>query len=161
LNEDEISGLIRNGAPVNGFGVGTDMGVSRDAPALDIAYKLVEYAGRPRLKLSTGKLLLPGRKQVYRVERDGVADHDVLARRDETPCGRPLLGRVMAGGRRSVDVPTLEASRAHARLELNRLPRRVRQLGPAVPPYGVEISKALVREKDALQRQLERQGSYP
>jgi nicotinate phosphoribosyltransferase len=98
LNEDEIAGLMVAGAPIDGFGVGTDMGVSRDAPSLDIAYKLVEYAGRPRMKLSTGKVLLPGRKQIFRVERDGMPDHDVLGRRDDDPCGRALLQRVMAGG---------------------------------------------------------------
>src|SRR5215831_16908746 len=143
LDEDEIAGLVAAGAPISGFGVGSDMGVSRDAPDLDIAYKLVEYGGRSRLKLSAGKVLLAGRKQVYRIERDGVADHDVLARRDEEPCGRPLLRRVMAGGRRLPGTPTLDASRAHAQLELSRLPRQVRQLAPAAPPYSVEISRAL------------------
>jgi nicotinate phosphoribosyltransferase len=160
LSEDEVAGLVKAGAPVDGFGVGTDMGVSRDVPALDIAYKLVEYGGRARLKLSTGKILLPGPKQVYRVERDGVADHDVLARREEEPCGRPLLGRVMIGGRRSAEVPTLDASRARAQMELGRLPQRVRKLEPAVPPYGVEISDGLMLESDVLRRQLERQGTY-
>lgn len=160
LNEDEIDGLVKAGAPVDGFGVGTDMGVSRDVPALDIAYKLVEYGGRPRLKLSSGKMLLPGPKQVYRVERDGLAHHDVLARREEEPCGRPLLRRVMTGGRRSAEMPTLEASRAHAQMELSRLPRRVRELEPAVPPYGVEISSGLILESDVLRRQIERQGTY-
>jgi nicotinate phosphoribosyltransferase len=160
LDEDEVARLVKTGAPVDGFGVGTEMGVSRDVPALDIAYKLVEYGGRPRLKLSTGKILLPGPKQVYRVEHDGVADHDVLARRDEEPCGRPLLCRVMTGGRRSAEMPTLDASRSHAQMELSRLPRRVRELEPAVPPYGVEISSALRLESDVLRRQLERQGTY-
>jgi nicotinate phosphoribosyltransferase len=159
LNEDDIAGLVRGGAPITGFGVGSDMGVSRDAPALDIVYKLVEYGGRPRLKLSTGKVLLPGRKQVCRVEREGLADHDVLARRDE-PCGRPLLRRVMVAGRRVTETPTLDASRAQAQWELSKLPRRVRQLEPATPPYSVEISEALVRDGDKLRRQLERGGTY-
>ena len=73
LNEDEIARLLSAGAPINGFGVGSDMGVSRDAPALDIAYKLVEDAGRGRMKLSSGKAVLPGRKQIFRVEHDGLA----------------------------------------------------------------------------------------
>jgi nicotinate phosphoribosyltransferase len=137
------------------------MAVSRDVPALDIAYKLVEYGGRPRLKLSAGKILLPGPKQVYRVEHDGVADHDVLARRQDEPFGRPLLDHVMVGGRRSSEMPTLDGSRAHAQDELSRLPRRVRELEPAVPPYGVEISSGLTLESQVLRRQLERQGTYP
>src|SRR6266498_2868192 len=91
---------LRNGAAPDGFGVGTEMGVAPDAPMLDIAYKLVEYAGRGRIKLSTGKSLLPGRKQIFRVEPDGVALYDVIARHDEAACGRPLLQRVMRKGTR-------------------------------------------------------------
>jgi nicotinate phosphoribosyltransferase len=154
LNEAEISRLIAMGAPIDGFGVGTDMGVSRDAPALDIAYKLVEYAGQMRLKLSTGKVLLPGRKQIFRVERDGLADRDVLGRRDETPVGRPLLQRVMAGGRRtSAGRVPLNQARALARSELQRLPARVRGLQPHTPPYVVEISAALAQDQDRLRRE--------
>lgn len=158
LNEDEIAGLVGAGAPIDGFGVGTDMGVSRDAPSLDIAYKLVEYAGRPRMKLSAGKVLLPGRKQIFRVERDGIADHDVLGRRDGEPCGRPLLQRVMSGGQRcAAGRVTLAEARVHAKGELGRLPPRVRGLEPAGPPYVVDLSPALARDLDALRRQHERE----
>jgi len=156
LNEDEIARLMIAGAPIDGFGVGTDMGVSRDAPSLDIAYKLVEYAGRVRMKLSTGKVLLPGRKQIFRVERDGIADHDVLGRRDEEPCGRPLLQHVMAGGQRcAAGRVTLHEARAHAKGELDRLPPRLRGLDPATVPYVVDLSPALAHDRDTLRRQLE------
>ena len=156
LNEDEIARLVAAGAPIDGFGVGTDMGVSRDAPGLDIAYKLVEYAGRARMKLSTGKLLLPGRKQAFRVERDGIADHDVLGRRDDQPYGRALLNQVMAGGHRSsAGRVTLEEARARAKAELDRLPRRLRGVGPADPPYAVDLSPALARDRDALRHEHE------
>ena len=155
LNEDEIDRLLAAGAPIDGFGVGTDMGVSRDAPSLDIAYKLVEYAGKARLKLSTGKVLLPGRKQIFRVERDGVADHDVLARRDEDLPGRALLQRVMAAGARTdAGRATLDQSRTHAAGELRRLPARLRGLAPARPPYVVEISRALTRAGEILQHDI-------
>jgi nicotinate phosphoribosyltransferase len=144
LDEDSIAALIAAGAPIDGFGVGTDMGVSADAPTLDIAYKLVEYAGRPRIKLSPGKLLLPGRKQVFRVERDGVADHDLLARHDEAPVGRPLLHLVMS---RRARVPaghvSLDQSRRHARNELSGLPAPIRAISPADPPYRVDVSEEL------------------
>jgi nicotinate phosphoribosyltransferase len=156
LDEDEIARLLAIGAPIDAFGVGTEMAVSRDAPGLDIVYKLVEYAGRSRLKLSTGKNLLPGRKQIFRIERDGVADHDVLARRDEAHAGRPLLRRVMAGGRRCLDGHgTLDDVRAHARAELDRLPSRLRRLETADPPYAVEVSEELARARDTLHRQHE------
>jgi len=160
LNEEEIARLMAMHAPIDGFGVGTDMGVSRDAPGLDIAYKLVEYAGQSRLKLSTGKVLLPGRKQVFRIERDGVADHDVLGRRDDQIAGRPLLQRVMATGRRCAAGPvTLDAARAHAADELGRLPARLLALEPARPPYVVEVSPALTRDSEKLRRAHEHEAT--
>jgi nicotinate phosphoribosyltransferase len=71
LDEDAIAQFVHQGAPIDGFGVGTALGVSEDAPALDMAYKLVSYAQRGCIKLSPGKALLPGRKQVFRLEQDG------------------------------------------------------------------------------------------
>jgi nicotinate phosphoribosyltransferase len=153
LNEHEIARLVAAGAPINGFGVGTDMGVSRDAPALDIAYKLVEYAGRGRLKLSPGKAVLPGRKQIFRVEHDGLADHDVLGRHDDTSPGRPLLRPMMKDGARLPEAhETLDDARARRRSELARLPARIRGLAPAQPAYRVDISPALAADRDTLQR---------
>jgi nicotinate phosphoribosyltransferase len=153
LNETEIAKLVAAGAPINGFGVGTDMGVSRDAPALDIAYKLVEYAGRGRLKLSTGKAVLPGRKQIVRVEQNGIADHDVLARHDESLPGRPLMQHVMKDGKRLPQGQVrLDEARSCARREIDRLPAHIRGLEPARPPYRVDISQALSASRDQLQR---------
>jgi nicotinate phosphoribosyltransferase len=161
LDEDEIARLVAEGAPIDGFGVGTDMGVSRDAPSLDIAYKLVEYGGLPRMKLSTGKVLLPGRKQICRVEHDGMADHDVLGRRNDVPSGRALLQHVMAGGQRSAaGRVTLEQARVHARAERDRLPPRVRGLQLARPAYAVDLSAALVHDREALRRQHEGEAGH-
>jgi nicotinate phosphoribosyltransferase len=144
LNEDEIARLLEAGAPINGFGVGTEMGVSRDAPSVDIVYKLVEYAGHGRTKLSPGKLVLPGAKQVFRVESHGLAEYDVLGCRDEERPGRPLLEPVMREG---VRLPngraTLAEAHRRARTEMERLPARLRSILPAAPPYPVQISKAL------------------
>lgn len=153
LDEDQVARLVADGAPIDGFGVGTDMGVSRDVPALDIVYKLVEYAGRGRLKLSPGKALLPGRKQVYRVERDGFAVHDVLARADEPPHGRPLLRPVMRDGARLPEGRTsLDEARAHAKRELDRLPAAIRALDPAPTGYPVHVSEPLAAAGEALRR---------
>ena len=144
LDEDAIAGLLAKGAPITGFGVGTKMGVSADAPDLDIAYKLCEYAGRGRLKLSTGKPVLPGRKQVFRVEQGGHAVRDLIARADEQLEGRPLLQAVMRGGRRlPAGRVALAEARRHAAIELSRLPDGVRSLARADPPYPVEVSAAL------------------
>lgn len=160
LNEDELHKLVAAGAPIDGFGVGTDMGVSRDAPALDIAYKLVEYAGRGRLKLSPGKAVLPGRKQIARIERNGVADHDILGRYDEPLPGRPLLEQVMKGGTRLANGRvSLNEARANAARERDRLPARVRGLEPARPAYRVDLSDALNADREALHRRYERQGA--
>jgi nicotinate phosphoribosyltransferase len=151
LEEEAIAQLVGRGAPIDAFGVGTEMGVSRDDPTLDIVYKLVEYAGRGRVKLSPGKHVLPGRKQVFRVESGSHAGHDVLGRRDEEPCGRPLLQQVMANGRRCAPAPTLAASRDRARHELERLPPAVRHLPRMDPPYRVVVSPALARGRDAME----------
>jgi nicotinate phosphoribosyltransferase len=146
LDEHSIAELVQSGAPISGFGVGTKMGVSADAPYLDVVYKLVEYAGHGRLKLSPGKLVRPGRKQVFRVEPNGQADHDVLCGADEQPAGRPLLELVMQDGQR---LPTadhsLEELRRYGRNELAKLPERVRALAAAQPPYRVEVSAELER----------------
>ncbi len=97
-DEHSIAELLRGGAPIDGFGVGTRMGVSEDAPALDMVYKLVGYGGRGRTKLSPDKEVLPGRKQVFRTLRDGVATGDVIGAADEALDGRALLVPVMRGG---------------------------------------------------------------
>ena len=153
LNEDEIARLLSAGAPISGFGVGTDMGVSRDVPALDMVYKLVEYAGRGRLKLSTGKAGLPGRKQVFRVERNGLADHDVLGLHDEPAGGRPLLQQVMKHGARLPEGRvSLNDARAYAARERGRLPAGIRSIEQAEPPYRVDIGPVLAAHRDELRR---------
>ncbi len=147
LDEERIDALLHAGAPIDAFGVGTHMGVSNDAPELDMAYKLVAYAGQDRLKTSPGKELLPGRKQIFRVEQAGRAVRDVLARDGEPAGGRPLLETVMREGERTAaGRATLAAARARAATELARLPDPVRGLAPARPPYRVEISPALREE---------------
>jgi nicotinate phosphoribosyltransferase len=155
LDEDTIEALLARGAPIDGFGVGTAMGVSLDAPALDIAYKLVAYAGRGRLKLSAGKPVLPGRKQVFRREANGRAVGDVIGRSDEELPGRPLLRPVMRAGRRLPEAAaTLEESRRHAREELARLPEALHALAPAQPPYPVTVSAALLAYHDEVAREV-------
>ncbi len=127
LDDLEIERLVRAGAPIDAFGVGTRLGVSADAPYLDTVYKLVEVDGRPVAKLSTGKATWPGRKQVFRGSRPG---HDVIGLRDEpAPEGTgPLLERVMAAGRRTGPPGTLEAARGRFEEDLAALPEVVRRL---------------------------------
>ena len=158
LDEHEIERLVSNGAPIQGFGVGTAMGVSADAPSLDVAYKLVSYEGETRVKLSRGKEVLPGQKQVFRIEDNGVAARDVLACFGEALPGRPLLSPVMRAGRRLSPPEPLDRVRARARDEIARLPAALRQLSRAEPPYSVEPSDALVKERERVLAKLRQPG---
>ena len=117
LDEMDIDRLVRGGAPIDAFGVGTRMGVSADAPFLDTAYKLAEYAGRPVLKMSPGKISVPGAKQVYRLPGG-----DVVTLRDEAPPvgGEPLLRPVMLRGERTDPAPDPPAAVAAARAWFER-----------------------------------------
>jgi nicotinate phosphoribosyltransferase len=144
LDEDRIAELVGAGAPIDAFGVGTRMGVSADAPGLDLAYKLTQYAGRGRLKFSPGKATLPGRKQVFRVDEDGCAARDVIALEGEALPGRALLEPVMRSGRRTpFGQRNLEQIRRSAAAALAQLPQRVRALEDCRPPFPVEVSPAL------------------
>ena len=113
LDEHEVGALVKGGAPVDAFGIGTQMGVSADAPAVDSVYKLSEYAGRATLKLSTGKVSAPGRKQVWRSFADDGTHRDALTLRDEPgPAdAEPLLAPVMQRGHRLDAPPPLAAGR--------------------------------------------------
>ncbi|MCZ7526332.1 MAG: nicotinate phosphoribosyltransferase [Acidimicrobiia bacterium] len=144
LDEHEIDDIVRAGAPVDGFGVGTRMGTSSDAPSLDSAYKLVSYDGRPVMKLSEGKRTHPGAKQVFRRVTDAGV-HDLLALREEAgpPGSEPLLVPVMAGGRRLGRPDTLEAARARCAADLAALPPAARELREPRAP-AAEVSPVLV-----------------
>jgi nicotinate phosphoribosyltransferase len=143
LDEYRLKELIDNRAPIDSFAVGTAMTTSADAPSLDCAYKLQEYAGRPCRKRSEGKATWPGRKQVYRYDADdGRLDHDVVTTQDDHLHGEPLLVPVMKDGRRLARAPSLTELRRRTATQLARLPESLRTLG-TVPAYEVKISPAL------------------
>src|SRR5438094_3464957 len=143
LDEDALRDLIASGAPIDGFGLGTRLVTAADAPYLDCAYKLVEYAGRPRRKRSEGKASWPGRKQVWRRHGDdGRMREDVLALADDPQAGTALPVPVMRAGRRVGLSPSLAASRAPAAAELGRLPEVLRRLEPGAA-YPVTVAPAL------------------
>ncbi|KPK43532.1 MAG: nicotinate phosphoribosyltransferase [Nitrospira bacterium SM23_35] len=155
LDEDTISELLSSGAPINGFGVGTSMGVSSDVPDLDIAYKLCEYAGKGRIKLSTGKPVLPSRKQIFRIAEGDHDIRDVIARADEHLPGRPLLAPVMRNGMRlSAGGADLDPLRAYAKNQITRLPDHIRAIAPAEPPYPVEVSQKLFQSQEKLREEV-------
>jgi nicotinate phosphoribosyltransferase len=143
LDEFGIHELLDAGAPLDGFGVGTRMAVSDDAPSLDMAYKLTRYAERDRFKLSTGKQTLPGRKQVFRVEHNQQAQHDVIAHFTEQLPGRPLLQLVMQNGERLSPPLPLSELQHQTRTALTSLPDHIRALQPTATPYPVKLSPGL------------------
>ena len=149
LDEDEIIKLCD--APIDSFGVGTSLTTSSDAPALDCAYKLQEYAGKPRRKRSEGKATWPGRKQVWRLRSEaGEFSHDIVDLEGERHRGDGLLRPVMRGGRRTGDEKSLQEIRARTRDQLGRLPVALRCLEPFT--YRVEIGPELRHLADRLDR---------
>lgn len=123
LTEWRIADLVSSGAPVDAFGVGTELSTSADAPNLAGVYKLVDYAGRPRRKRSPEKATTGGRKQVWRAPSG-----DVLAGHDEQLEGRPLLERFMARGRTRAPVPSLAAVRERCLAAVSALAEEARSL---------------------------------
>jgi nicotinate phosphoribosyltransferase len=158
LDEFKIADLVRQRAPIDAFGVGTKLAVSEDAPDLDMAYKLVEYAGKGRMKLSSRKVLYPGRKQVFRREVNGVMAGDTIARCDERLPGEPLLQPVMREGRVAARA-SLEESRQRCARQLRQLPEPLRKLERAQPPYPVRFSDRLQADFERLREQVVAQAA--
>jgi nicotinate phosphoribosyltransferase len=145
IDETTITNIIRSGAPIDGFGIGSSLTTSSDAPGLDCVYKLEEYAGLPRRKRSTGKATWPGRKQVWRrFESNGTMAGDILSVEGDKQAGEPLIELVMQGGKRLASSPTLAQIRTRAARDLERLPEPLRRLEPDAS-YPVEVSKTLTR----------------
>jgi nicotinate phosphoribosyltransferase len=156
LEEHQIAALVAAGAPIDLYGVGTELGVSRDAPTLGGVYKLVADAShggawRSVWKRSPAKETVPGPKQVFRSFADGVMAGDEIAHVDERPRGTPLLERFVERGE-SVREDPLDALAARASSDLEALPAELRHIhaGPAgaaaasPAPYPVRYSERLL-----------------
>jgi len=154
LHEDYFKEIAEVGAPIDGFGIGTSLTTSSDAPALDCAYKLQEYAGEPRRKRSSGKATWPGRKQVWRqYGKDGRMAGDILSIESDSQPGEKLIEQVMKNGRRLGPAPTLAELRARAKYDLERLPKPLRDLEPD-ETVSVEVAKPLVELAAEVDRRL-------
>lgn len=145
LDEFQVEELLTAGAPIDGFGVGTKVGVSADAPWTDCAYKLVAYDGKPVLKLSTGKRTLPGPQQVFReFDPYGKLRRDTVGTADEPPSTsqHAVLETVMTMGRRTGAAETLSDLRTRFADEFAALPDVYKRLrAPAA--YPVSVSQRL------------------
>jgi nicotinate phosphoribosyltransferase len=152
LDEYAVARLVARGDPIDGFGIGTRLDTSADAPYLDCAYKLQEYAGVPRRKHSEGKTTWPGGRQVFRSFDAGTTmTRDVVTVIDDAQPGAALLTPVLRQGRRVGAVPTATEARANTLACLATLPAGCRRL-TAPEPYPVTISprlRALAAEVDA------------
>lgn len=147
LDEYRIEELVRSGARIDSFGVGTALGTSSDAPALGGVYKLVAQCvsgeWRPLMKHSERKANDPGVHQVFRGE-----GADVLALAGESLGGTPLLQPVMTQGE-AADYPSLPRCREHCREQLDALPEPVRRIhDPA--PWPLHRSAALTELRRTL-----------
>jgi nicotinate phosphoribosyltransferase len=142
LNEDRIRELLDAGAPIDAFGVGTEMETSYDAPAVGGVYKLVEDARGYRVKRSAGKATLPGRKQIWRLTRDGeIAEDSSRSTTSRRPAAR--------GGSRC---SSRSCTAVGGPPPLSRSPRRVRAAGIGSPrcPRHYERSTAPPIPSDAV-----------
>lgn len=157
LDEYALQTLVDAAAPINGFGIGTRLNTSSDAPYLDCAYKLVEYAGRPCRKRSSGKQYWPGSKQVFRMyDGAGMIESDTLAPQSLTLPGKAMLEPVMRSGLLLGSPPTLPQIRGHVRAQVAALPLALRSLSQT-RPFRLVVPAALrglARQADARQRQL-------
>lgn len=144
FDEYKISRIIADKGKVDAFGVGTKVGVSADAPYLDVVYKLVRFKDRNIRKLSPGKVTLAGEKQVFR-KSDAQAHYveDVIGLRDDVIAGgQPLLEQVMEGGKILQPLPTLLKIRERFKANFDLLDHKYKSIeSPA--PYPVAISPRL------------------
>lgn len=155
LDERKIADILSRDGDVDSFGVGTRMGVSADAPYLDMAYKMVEFAGRPVLKLSPGKTSLGGRKQVFRLTSpSGALKRDVIGLRDENLPGEPLLRKVMEKGEILGRRPALPEIRQTFLAEFSNLDEKYRKLDGSPPHFPVSHSPRLRRLQGKLIRKI-------
>ena len=148
LEEQRITELVAAGAPIDLWGVGTELGTSRDSPVVNGVYKLVADRGangwRGVWKRSPDKATHPGPKQVFRSYSNGTMAGDVIAAEGEEPGGEPLLTAFMREGE-IVREDTLDEIRERTAAQLAALPAALRPPGDEVSPYPVSYSKALER----------------
>ena len=155
INEDVLQTMMKEKAPIDGFGIGVNLAASVDVPALDCAYKLQEYAGTPKRKLSEGKATWPGRKQVWRAyDADGRMRGDILSLEGDNQPGEALIVPVMRGGKRVAPAPTLAQIRERAAADLARLPGPLARLeqGFDYPVNVADALSALAKQIDAKAR---------
>jgi len=128
VDEYKIDEWLSQGVPIDAFGVGTKFITSADAPYLDIAYKLVEYEGKPKVKTSPGKATFPYKRQIYRYYTSGKMDHDEVVPYDAPAEGEPLVSKVVDSGKLTGELPDVAKIRETLIEDLRRLPSGLKSL---------------------------------
>ncbi|MEA3435214.1 MAG: nicotinate phosphoribosyltransferase, partial [Thermodesulfobacteriota bacterium] len=143
--EFKIADCISKGAKIDAFGVGTKVGVSADAPFLDIVYKVVRFKNRDTRKLSPGKITLAGKKQVFRkTDKQGMYLQDILGIRDEKiDGGKPLLEKVMEDGKRIGSNPSIQEIRNKFKKNFSFLDEKYKSISDT-ETYPVKLSRRLL-----------------
>lgn len=167
LDEGKIQALVLGDTPIDGFGVGTDLVVSSDAPSCEMVYKLVEVfeEGRamPRMKTSQAKSTTPFRKQLYRCVTPDGFDRDLICRWDEAPPAsrsgqyQPLLVQYVKAGQLCQDLPNVREIKAYAQGQLALLPPPYKLLHSS-EEYPVAFSEELVKAREELAATLSEPG---
>jgi len=145
LNEYKIRELLEKNAPIDAFGVGTELATSRDDPAIPGVYKLIEYNHKPKIKISEDKITYPGKKQVYRFyNKQGEFNKDLLMLDDEPapPNSEALLIPVMKEGILLEELPDLNNIQQYYIENIKSLPRGFKVLEKN-HIFKLEISRKL------------------
>ncbi len=129
VDEYKIESWLSKGCPIDSFGVGTKFITSADAPYLDMAYKLVEYEGKPKVKKSPGKRTFPYKRDVRRFYKNGLMDHDeVVPYNDPENGGEGLVKLFLKGGSLKEKLPSLGEIRDKLMEDIDKLPEELKLL---------------------------------
>jgi nicotinate phosphoribosyltransferase len=152
LNEYKIKDLLDNSAPIDAFGVGTELTTSRDDPSLSAVYKLMEYNGKSKIKVSEDKATFPGKKKLYRLsDEKGMFKEDILMLSEEVPpeLSKDLLIPIMKNGDLLIDLPTLDEIQSFYFENIEKLPKQYKTIeGNQI--FNLKVSKKLANLTESL-----------
>ena len=155
LNEYKVKEIIDKKAPIDAFGIGTELATSRDDPTISGVYKLIEYNNKPKIKISEEKITYPGIKQTYRIyDKNGMFKEDILTLADEPapPNSEPLLIPIMKDGNLVSVLPKLDGIRNFYLENIKKLPEKYKKLEGA-HIFRLEISEKLRQLTTSLKKE--------
>ncbi|MHA1350028.1 MAG: nicotinate phosphoribosyltransferase [Promethearchaeota archaeon] len=145
LNEYKIKKILESNAPIDAFGIGTELATSRDDPTIAGVYKLIEHNNKPKIKISEDKLTYPGKKQIYRIynkQGEFIEDFLTLDSEPAPPNSEALLILVMKEGNLITELPNLNNIQKYYNENIEKLPNKFKELEEN-QIFKVRISKKL------------------